>query len=219
MLRAAVGRLIPTRFRASLLRSAARLLVPAARPGWSQSDHGKVTIAGLLTSPSGMGEGARLAAARLAELGYEVGGIDLTPGLGLPREGQCESLAITGRDIGGPLIVHLNPPSFQVALLRLLRRHRADRKLIAYWAWETSEAPPDWREAFRLVAIGIAVGIALSAISGKLLQTILLGVVNTADFATWSIVLLTLVAVAIVAALVPARRAARIDPIQALRAE
>lgn len=75
------------------------------------------------------------------------------------------------------------------------------------------------REAFRLVAVGIAVGIALSAISGKLLQTILLGVVHAADFATWSIVLLTLIVVALVAAFIPARRAASIDPMQVLRAE
>lgn len=151
MLGLTAGRLIPTRLRAPLLRAATGLLVPAARPGWAKPAHGKVTIAGLFSSPSGIGEGARLAADRFAELGYEVGAIDLTPGLGLPGRLTFGSPAIVRGDIGGPLIVHLNPPSFQAALLRLLRRHRVERKLIAFWAWELSKAPSGWREAFRLV--------------------------------------------------------------------
>lgn len=151
MHRLRVSRLIPTTLRAPLLRVATRVLVPPARPGWVRPAQGRVTIAGVFSSPSGIGEGARLAAERLSELGYAVGAIDLTPGLGWPGGLPFGSPAIAGDDIGGPLIVHLNPPFFQIALLRLLRRHRAGRKLIACWAWELSEMPPSWRQVFPFV--------------------------------------------------------------------
>ncbi len=146
-----VGRLIPGRVRPWLLRAGARVLLPSARPSWAVQARGKVTIAGPLSSPTGIGEGARLAAEQFAALGYAVGTIDLTHALGWPGGVGFGEPGIAPGDVGGPLILHLNPPSFQLALLRHLRRQRARRRLIAYWAWELPEIPPAWREAFRLV--------------------------------------------------------------------
>jgi putative ABC transport system permease protein len=65
---------------------------------------------------------------------------------------------------------------------------------------------------------GIAIGSVLALATGSLLQGLLVGV-SSRDPATLGAVAAMLLAVAAVAAFVPARRAARIDPVIALRAE
>lgn len=74
------------------------------------------------------------------------------------------------------------------------------------------------RQAFGLVMIGIALGIVLSLATGRLITSLLFGVRPT-DPATLVGVTLTLVLVAVVACYLPARRAMKIDPIEALRYE
>ena len=74
------------------------------------------------------------------------------------------------------------------------------------------------RQGFGLVIAGIALGIVVSLASGRLIASLLFGVTTT-DPATLIGVTLTLIVVAIVACYVPARRAMKIDPIEALRYE
>ena len=74
------------------------------------------------------------------------------------------------------------------------------------------------RQAFGLVMIGIGLGVAVSLATGRLIASLLFGV-STTDPVTLVGVTLTLVLVAIVACYIPARRAMKIDPIQALRYE
>jgi ABC-type antimicrobial peptide transport system permease subunit len=73
-------------------------------------------------------------------------------------------------------------------------------------------------QAARLTAIGAAIGFALSLALGKLMQAGLLGIA-TNDGRVSVIFGLVLVACALVASYLPARRAAAIDPLVALRAE
>jgi predicted permease len=73
-------------------------------------------------------------------------------------------------------------------------------------------------EGLRLVVIGIAIGVAVALALGGLVQSMLYGV-SAADPLVMAVVVALLTAVAIVAALIPARRAARVDPAIALRAE
>jgi predicted permease len=72
--------------------------------------------------------------------------------------------------------------------------------------------------ALRIVVAGLVVGLAGAAGVTRVLQTFLFGVTPT-DPLAFTIVTLLLMAVGLTAAWLPARRAARIDPSAALRAE
>lgn len=74
------------------------------------------------------------------------------------------------------------------------------------------------REGMTLVAIGVALGLVLSLGAMRLLSSLLFGVGATDPF-TFAALSLALAAIALVACLVPARRASAVDPMVALRAE
>jgi len=72
--------------------------------------------------------------------------------------------------------------------------------------------------AMALVAVGAAIGLALTAGLTQLIAQFLYGVSGT-DPVTFVGVPGVLAAVALFAAYLPARRASKIDPVEALRAE
>jgi putative ABC transport system permease protein len=72
--------------------------------------------------------------------------------------------------------------------------------------------------ARRVVAIGVMLGLAGAFAATRVLQTFLFGVTPT-DPIAFTVVTCTLIAVGMTAAWLPARRATRIDPVAALRAE
>jgi putative ABC transport system permease protein len=73
-------------------------------------------------------------------------------------------------------------------------------------------------QGFRTILIGIAIGLAGSLAITRTLQSLLFGVTAT-DPATFAAVILLLVASALLACYIPARRAAKVDPMVALRYE
>jgi glycosyltransferase involved in cell wall biosynthesis len=103
-----------------------------------------ITVAGLFSSPTGIGEGARLCADALERLGWRVERLDLAPPLGLdvPDMRRPPEPALAH----GPIILHLNPPLFRNALA-LIKRRRRQRPVIGYWAWELETVPDHWRHA------------------------------------------------------------------------
>jgi hypothetical protein len=74
------------------------------------------------------------------------------------------------------------------------------------------------RRAMLPVAIGLAVGILAARMLGRLLSGLLVGVPHS-DAATFVAAGIILAVAAVVASVVPAMRATRIDPVRALRAE
>jgi ABC-type antimicrobial peptide transport system permease subunit len=73
-------------------------------------------------------------------------------------------------------------------------------------------------EAGWLLAAGLTIGTILALSSGKAAETLLFGLKPT-DPLTITMAVLLLAAVALVASLVPALRAARTEPVAALREE
>jgi len=71
-------------------------------------------------------------------------------------------------------------------------------------------------QGLRVTLAGIAIGLMLSAMAARLLASLLYGVSPT-DAATWSAAVAVWLAVGLLACWLPARRAARVEPVIALR--
>jgi ABC-type antimicrobial peptide transport system permease subunit len=72
------------------------------------------------------------------------------------------------------------------------------------------------RQGLRLVLVGLAIGMGGAIVLTRVMTTLLFGVEPT-DALTFLAVSMVLVAVAAAACLIPARRAASVDPMVALR--
>jgi putative ABC transport system permease protein len=103
--------------------------------------------------------------------------------------------------------------SFSVA-----RRTRELGVRMALGAQQASVVGLVLREGILLAALGIAFGLVGASALGRVLGVFLYGV-GSGDPLTFASAALLLVAVALAASWIPARRAARVDPMAALRAE
>jgi len=74
------------------------------------------------------------------------------------------------------------------------------------------------RDASLLVFVGVVAGVALALAAGRSAETLLFGLSPT-DAVTYGAAISLLAGIAFVASLVPALRAARVDPMLALRQE
>jgi len=74
------------------------------------------------------------------------------------------------------------------------------------------------RESLQNTIAGLAIGALLAVVTGRFIRSLLVGV-SPADPWTLGMVAATLIGVSVLAALGPAMRAARVDPVEALRAD
>jgi predicted lysophospholipase L1 biosynthesis ABC-type transport system permease subunit len=74
------------------------------------------------------------------------------------------------------------------------------------------------RQAGRLAAVGTLAGLALALVVGRLVESLLVGI-GAIDPVAFGAATLSMLGVLLVATWLPARRAARMDPMEALRAE
>jgi putative ABC transport system permease protein len=70
----------------------------------------------------------------------------------------------------------------------------------------------------RLGVIGIAAGVAVSLATSRILNRLLFGVERT-DAVTYASVIVLMLVAALLACAIPAMRAARVNPLSAIRAE
>ena len=73
-------------------------------------------------------------------------------------------------------------------------------------------------EGLRLAAIGVGIRLAVALVATRLMARFFFGV-GTVDPLTYTVVSMGMVLVALLAAYVPSRRAASVDPVVALRAD
>jgi predicted permease len=90
------------------------------------------------------------------------------------------------------------------------------RKALGARPWDV--ARPILREALTLAAIGVAVGLPVALVLGGLMRSIFYGI-EPHDPVTVIGTILVMLTVAAMAAWIPARRAAKVDPMEALRYE
>ncbi len=98
------------------------------------------------------------------------------------------------------------------------RRTREIGVRLAIGASPASAARAVLREAVLVCAIGVAIGLPLAALSARSLRHLMFGI-SESDPMTFGASALVFMALGLVAGLVPARKAASVDPVIALRAD
>ena len=110
---------------------------PAAEP---------VSVVGLLSTATGIGEGGRLAGRALAALGYDVRSVDVSALLsGAALQEKRPPLLERG---AGTVILHFNPDHLPAIVTLLGRRRLRGKRIVGYWAWELPRIPERWLAAF-----------------------------------------------------------------------
>ncbi|WP_297671963.1 hypothetical protein [uncultured Desulfovibrio sp.] len=64
---------------------------------------------------------------------------NVPPGLGKPVRGR------------GTVVIHANPPQFQLVLCSLGRAFLRDKRVVGFWSWELESLPDVWVDAMRYV--------------------------------------------------------------------
>ena len=98
------------------------------------------------------------------------------------------------------------------------RRHREIGVRMALGAQIADVMRLVMNQGLALVALGSAAGIGIALATGRLLRAYLFGI-STTDPTTFMVVIILLAAVSMFACWLPARRAAKVDPMEALRYE
>ena len=138
---------LPQQRRRQILFDVSRVIAP--RPDAVARGGFPLGIAGLFSTASGVGEGARLAYAALDGAGLAPSAFDLSAAFG-----QVELCGGARRALGpgaGTLMVHHNGPFMPHALWALGRARVRGRRIVGYWAWELPRLPADWQPCFRYV--------------------------------------------------------------------
>lgn len=112
---------------------------------------GPLYVAGAFLSASGMGMGARLYAKEARAAGRACYCVDLTREMRMAPELCSAGNLLGAKDLermeGGVLVLHANPPQYQLALAALPSAFLKTVHIRAYWAWELEELPAVWRGA------------------------------------------------------------------------
>lgn len=113
-------------------------------------------VCGAFGNTSGLAQGARFYVERCRELGSRLYMVDITNVMRVPHnlqpvEAPLSVTAAAAMRGPGTVVIHANPPQFQLALCALGREFLRDKRLVAYWAWELETLPPLWKQALDYV--------------------------------------------------------------------
>ena len=120
------------------------------------ADAAPLFVCGAFRSNSGLAQSARLYAQRRQRLGAHVLMVDITAAMlqrrdFVPAEEPPDPAHILNTRGCGTVVIHANPPQFQLALCKLGKDFLRGKRLIGYWAWELETIPDIWRQALHYV--------------------------------------------------------------------
>lgn len=126
-----------------LLRASQGLLDPNAARAAADAPW---IVVGFLTSPSGLGQAARLAMRALETQGRTVLGVDVGSYF-YETTNLVEAPFVDGRKHRGQanVLINVNAPYMPYVLQILGRRFLKQKFVVGYWAWELPVAPDTWR--------------------------------------------------------------------------
>ncbi|MDD2967111.1 MAG: glycosyltransferase [Desulfovibrionaceae bacterium] len=113
-------------------------------------------VFGAFRSSSGLAQGARLYADKKEKEGACVIRVDVTDAMVqradflLPENVVPLEQALAMPE-NGTVVIHANPPQFQLVLCKLGKQFLANKRIIGYWAWELEEIPSIWEQALDYV--------------------------------------------------------------------
>jgi glycosyltransferase involved in cell wall biosynthesis len=145
----AVWRRLPVDFRRGLAHGALSLMAPKLAPAQQPPASAPVVVVGFLSSPSGLGQAARLAMRAFTAQGRKVYGVDLSHNF-LEMSDRVSFEYCDGRGVRGPadVLINVNAPYMKYVFHLLGGAFLRDKYVTAYWAWELPRAPENWREGF-----------------------------------------------------------------------
>ncbi len=113
-------------------------------------------VCGAFGNASGLAQGARLYVERCRELGSQLHMVDITDAMRMPRDLQPAETPLSVTDAAamrgpGTVVIHANPPQFQLALCALGKEFLRHKRVVGYWAWELETLPPLWKQALDYV--------------------------------------------------------------------
>lgn len=145
---------LPPEARRRLFYRTTRFLAPTPdRLAAGERPDGPVTVAGLLSATTGLGQGARLSLAAFQELGVETRWADLAPAFDQSDLRDPPAWpggpAVAGE--AGTLLVHVNGPYLPFALWRLGAGVVRRKRVIGFWFWELPAMPATWTQGLGFV--------------------------------------------------------------------
>lgn len=113
-------------------------------------------VCGAFHNTSGLAQGARLYADELQKQGKLVHLVDITGAMRMPHDFVPKDAIQSVADVAamrgpGTVIIHANPPQFQLAICALGKEFLRHKRVVGYWSWELESIPPVWRHALGYV--------------------------------------------------------------------
>jgi len=117
---------------------------------------GTLFVLGAFSSTSGIAQGARLYADKKQRNNERVIRVDVGKAM-LQRADMERPQGVLSLEEAralkepGTVILHANPPQFQLVLCALGKTFLKNKRLVAYWAWELETIPEIWKQALEYV--------------------------------------------------------------------
>lgn len=124
----------------------------AAKHSSMTEKNGAILVVGAFCSSSGLAQGARLYADKQVRDGRRVVCVDVTEAmmqrvdLPLPKGVLSLEQAFSIHE-SCTVVIHANPPQFQLVICKLGKKFLQNKCIIAYWAWEFETIPNIWIHA------------------------------------------------------------------------